>query len=330
MDLLQYISETGRHHFIYPQMGAFGLPYTNYTMYQVYEDPQKQLELALFMEENFAVDFSYPLDYGVVFTEALGLSLVKPDYDFPATLDHPIKDFPALLALKQPDPERSGFMPAYLESIRLIAQTIKKPEMVALVGPFTLAAELAGVEDLARSLIRKPDFVEALLDFATEAIIAFLSAAVQKGAKVIQISEPTVAIISPACFARSVAPRLRQIFNAAKQEGAWRVLHICGDTMRYLPEMIACGAEALSLDQVMDLPAVAKIVPDHMILAGNLDPVEIMGSGKPDQVKEATERLLLSMRRYPNFMPSFGCDCIITTPQENMRTFLDTVYNDKK
>lgn len=325
MDLLQYIFGADRR-FVYPQMGAWGLPYTNYTMYQVYEDPQKQLEMALLMEEKIAVDFSYSLDYGVVFTETLGLNLFRPDYDFPVTLDHPIKDFPALFSLKQPDPKKDGLMPAYLESIRLIAHTINKPEMVALVGPFTLAAELAGVEDLARSLIQKPDFVEALLDFCTEMITTFLRAAVQMGAQVIQISEPTASIISPASFARSVTPRLRQIFDAAKQEGAWRVLHICGNTKRFLPEMIACGAEALSLDQVMDLPAVAKLVPAHIILAGNIDPVEVMANGTPKQVKTATTELLLAMGPYRNFMPSFGCDCIAATPEENMWAFLDTVY----
>ncbi|WP_251862375.1 uroporphyrinogen decarboxylase family protein [Clostridium sp. Marseille-Q2269] len=327
MNLLEYMSKK-RHRLIYPQMGAIGIAYTNYTMYEVYKDPQKQLEIALLLEDKIPLDFSYPLDYGVVFAEALGVPLLRPDYDFPSSNDNPIKDLSDLLLLDQPCPEKNCLMSSYLEAIRLIAENIDKPEMVALVGPFTLAAEMAGVENLARCVIRKPDFVEAILDFATEAIINFLRTAVKNGAKVIQISEPTASIISPVCFSRFITHRLQKIFATAEQLGAWGVLHICGNTSVYLKEMSSCGAEVLSLDQIMDMATVAKIVPENIILAGNIDPLQIMYNGSSYEVEKATKKLLLDMKLYPNFMPSFGCDCVMGSPEENVKIFIKTVYEN--
>lgn len=327
MNLMQFIAKQNAP-VIYPQMGGVGLGYTPYTMYDVYRDPLKQLEIAHIHESRFPVDFSYPLDYGVVFTEALGIPLLRPDYDFPSSQDHPIRTLEDLYALKQPDPLRDGLMPEYLESIRLISCNIDKPQMVALVGPYTLAGELIGVENLMRSTLKHPEFIEALMDFAEEAVLRFARLAVAAGGKALQISEPTAGLISPSAFSRLITPRLQRIFSGVKAKGGWGVLHICGDTRRLMKEMIQTGAEALSLDQIMPMADVAEALPREIILAGNVDPCDIMLHGSTEDVRRVTEKLISDMRPYPNFMPSFGCDCPIGSPEENIRAFISTVYGE--
>ncbi|MEI6100556.1 MAG: uroporphyrinogen decarboxylase family protein [Eubacteriales bacterium] len=325
MNLFEYIKNKNRR-VIYPQMGAVGLIYTNYTMYDVYRDPEKQLEIARIIESRIPTDFTYPIDYGVVFIETLGVELMRPDYDFPSSINHPVRVPEDLYQLKQPSPYEDGLMPSYLEAIRLIAQTIDKPEMVALVGPFTLAGELMDLENLARCVLKNPGFVDAVLDFCMEAIIRFAGAVAKSGARVIQISEPSASLISPKHFKRFITPRLQKIFKAIGETDTGRVLHICGRTDCYLEEMISSGAQILSLDQIMDLANVAQIVPPQIIIAGNIDPVDIMLMGDVSLVKAAAEKLLQDMKPFPNFMPSFGCDCVLGSPEANIKAFIDTVY----
>lgn len=327
MDLLQYIREK-KHRLIYPQMGAWGLSYTNYKLYEVYKDTAKQLELAQLLEKYIPIDFSYPLDYGALFTEALGVCLLRPDYDFPSTKEILVKNMDDLAALPQIKPDRDGLMPQYLETIRFIARNIDKPEMISLMGPFTLAAELAGVENLCRATVKSPDFVDAIVEYCTEAILVFIQAAIDNGAQVIQISEPTGGILSPASFRRYIGPKLTNIHDSIHRAGAASVLHICGKTYKLLAEMLSCGAQALSLDQIMDLGNVAKIIPEDIIIIGNIDPVGVLYEGSPDLVKMTTKKLLSDMKDYPNFIAAPGCDLVIGSPIENIEAFIDTIYED--
>ncbi len=326
MDIQSYIRKQPRR-LLYPQMGAFGLKYTSYTMYEVYNDPLKQLEIAKIIEDTVPMDFSYPVDYGVVFVESLGLKLKRPDFDFPSTYEHPVRCKEDVRRLVPPDPHGNVLMQKYLQSIELIAKEIRKPEMVALVGPFTLAGELAGVDHLARSLLKEPEFVETLLEFCSRIIVDFILETISCGASVIQISEPTASIISPKLFRQFVRPYLESIFDKVHEQNIWSVLHICGKTTLYLDDMVNTGVMVLSLDQIMNLPDVAGRVPDNVAISGNIDPVETMLMGTPEVVAQATTELLDSMRHVPLFMPSLGCDCIMATPEANVLAFMNSVLN---
>lgn len=326
MDIQTFIKQSPRR-LMYPQMAAFALKYTGYSMYDVYGDPQKQLEIARIVEERVPMDFSYVLDYGVVFVEALGMKLKRPLFDFPSTYDHSIRTVEDIHTLVPPDPIKSGLMPPYLEAIERIANAFDKPEMVALVGPFTLAGELAGVEHLARSVIKQPEFVQELVEFCTQIIIDFTVEAMARGGGIIQVSEPTASIISPKAFRRFVTPYLKRIFDRIHQENIWSALHICGKTNIYLDEMVQTGAMVFSLDQIMNLAEVAKVIPGHIVISGNIDPVETLLMGSASEVRKATEHLLQSMQDVEMFMPSFGCDCIMATPEENVLAYIDTVKN---
>ncbi|MFA5385143.1 MAG: uroporphyrinogen decarboxylase family protein [Eubacteriales bacterium] len=124
---------------------------------------------------------------GVLFFETLGLPLIKTDYDFPSSMEHPIKDKSILSGLKVPDPYKDGRMPINLESYSLISRHFDKPLAISLQGPFTLASELMGVMDLVRAIIRNPQYVTDLLNYTTEVVLTYALAAVQAGVPMIQI-----------------------------------------------------------------------------------------------------------------------------------------------
>ena len=187
-------------------------------------------------------------------------------------------------------------MPVYLHALKLIANNFKKPLAVALVGPFTLAVELAGATDMARNIIRNPDFVDEMMDFTTDVVLNFASEVIKSGARLIQLSEPSAVILSPRMFEQYVATNLRKIF---KELDAFKVLHICGDTTYILAEMLNCGVEGLSLDQLMDLPGVAPKIPDNIVLIGNIDPIQVMAGMPPGRCGKRLKTLL----REWNLMP---------------------------
>jgi uroporphyrinogen decarboxylase len=306
MRLIEYISGK-ENRLVYPWMNTIALRLMGYQLYDVYESAKKQLEAAKIMDDVFAADFVYPLDDGVLFQDTL--KLLSTDF---------IRNVEDIEKLKTPDPYKDGRMPTTLEGFRLISKNIDKPLAVSIVGPFTLAAELADVTTIARSIIRNPDFVYKLLDFTTKIVSDYAAAAAENGVKLICISDPTGIILSPKKFEELVASNLRKIFEKMGED-VWKVIHICGDTTHLLDQMLNCGAEGLSLDQLVNLPEIAKKVPKDVVLIGNLDPIHVLAEMSPQQIEEKVLELLRDMNSYPNYIFSYGCDCLPDTPIENLK-----------
>ena len=79
----------------------------------------------------------------------------------------------------------------------------------------------------------------------------------------------------------------------------------------------------------MDMEWVINYVPKDIFVAGNLDPVEIMRNGNYESVYKEASNLLEKMKGHKNYMMSFGCDCPIDTPIDNMLAVIDAVNNYK-
>lgn len=315
MTLLEYINSHKRGFFL-PDMGTNGLFLTGYKAYEVYNDPNKQLEVAKIMNETFESDFIYSLCDGAIFCETLGLELLKPDFDFPSVLSHPIVDIDALNKYEIPDPYNSGRMPTNLKSLKLISESIDKPLYVSIQGPFTLAVQLAGATHLLRCVIKDPEFVNQLLDFTTETVRRYAVAVNKAGARYISIAEPATVTLGHERFKKLVVSNLNKIYNDLN---CWKGLHICGDTTEFLDLMLSCNIDALSLDQIMDYEKVMGIIPENIVLIGNLDPLELLYNSGSKEVRGETLKLLKKMRKYNNYLCAFGCNCMNDTKVENLQ-----------
>lgn len=323
MTLLEYVNSEKRGYFL-PDMGTNGLELVGYTAYEVYTDPNKQLELAKKMNEAFESDFTYSLCDGAIFCEVLGLQLLKPDFDFPSVIDHPIKTIEDVMNLEVPDPYKTGRMPVNLESLRLIATNIDKPLYVSIQGPFTLAIQMAGATHFLKSIITDREYVETLLDFTKKTIKAYSRAVNDMGAKYIQLAEPGTITLSPASFEEYVVPMIKEILDNLD---SWKGMHICGDTTEFLDLMIKCNIEGISLDQIMDYKVVAPKIPKDIVLIGNLDPIDILGRGTIEEIRKATYELKTDMEPYDNYLFALGCNCLNDTPVENLQ---EAIYTARK
>ncbi|KMT21016.1 uroporphyrinogen decarboxylase family protein [Clostridium cylindrosporum] len=319
MTLLEYINSENRGFFL-PDMGTNGLFLTGYTAYEVYNDPNKQLEVAKKMNETFETDFIYSLCDGAIFCETLGLDLLKPDFDFPSVLNHPFTNIDALEKYEVPDPYKSGRMPVNLKSLELISKNVDKPLFVSIQGPFTLGIQLAGATHLLRCVIKEPEFVKKLLEFTTETVRRYAVAVKNAGAKYISIAEPATVTLSRDRFEKLIVPNLNKIYNDLN---CWKALHICGDTTEFLDLMLTCNIDALSLDQIMDYEKVMDMVPKDIVLLGNLDPLELLYNSKEDKIKNETLKLLKKMRRHNNYLCAFGCNCMNDTPVKNLQAAIE-------
>lgn len=320
MTMLEYINSEARGFFI-PDMGTNGLELIGgCTLYDVYQNPLKQLELAKKMDEVFDGDFVYTACDGMVFCEALEMEILKPDDDFPSILNHPFKTIEDIEKIKFLDPYKDARMPTNLESIRLLSENMDKPVYDSVLGPFTLAVQMAGATHLLGEIIRNPAFVETILKFTTDLIKRYVLACEKAGANYIALSEPAAVTLSPERFAKYVTPNLNTIYKEMK---CWKGMHICGDTTFLLDSILKCNIDALSLDQCLDYEKIAPLIPSDIVLIGNLDPVDLVGRGTLQEIEKETKHLKRKMKNYNNFLCGLGCDCLNDTPVVNLKKVIE-------
>ena len=329
MRLIDYINQFDRR-LVFPWMNTIAVRITGCTEREIYASPRKQLEAARAMDQYFGADFVYPLDDGAVIREAVALQRMDTPCDFCFCTEPFITSEKDLMRYRIPEPQSDARMSVNIEAFRLISESFTKPLAVSVPGPVTVACELMEISDFARATIRNPSLVNALMEFSTEAILRYCKAAAKAGVRFLCISEPTAVIFSPKTFETMISLNLRKIFTAVGAN-TFCALHICGNTMPLIPAMLTTGAECLSLDQVMDMPLVASMVPRDVVLMGNLDPITLLAEETVEVIQKETHALLRKMQPYPNYMVSFGCDCLPDTPFGNLLAAMEagrTKYAD--
>jgi uroporphyrinogen-III decarboxylase len=86
--------------------------------------------------------------------------------------------------------------------------------------------------------------------------------------------------------------------------------------------MCQSGAVALSVDDV-DMSQLIKIVPDSIVIIGNISPLKFAKSS-PEAIESETSNLLETVKTRKEFLVAPGCDLAPQTPLENILSFVKT------
>jgi MtaA/CmuA family methyltransferase len=206
-----------------------------------------------------------------------------------------------------------------LAAVRRLREQVggEVPIMGWVEGALAEAADLRGMATLLLDLYDQPDWVHELLERCVEVGIAFARAQIDAGADIIGLGDAIASQIAPAMYQKFCLPFEQRIFAAVHEMGALARLHICGDTTRLLPLMLASGADIIDLDWMVDLGLAARTFGDRAALCGNFDPVRIMLQGTPQQVRQAVVTCLDGGGR--RSISAAGCEIPDGTPPENLR-----------
>jgi uroporphyrinogen decarboxylase len=195
------------------------------------------------------------------------------------------------------------------------------PVIVFAGAPFTVATYCIGTgKDMTatrRFIAEQPGVWDALLDRLTGATIHFLTTLVREGADVYQLFDSWAGMLNAEEYERYAQPRHTAILAAVREVP--RILFV--KECPYLDRMAASGADAISLGSRHDLAAVKQAYPG-LVFQGNVD-AELLQSGTPEQVAEATRRCLAAgggRRHILNL--NHGVDR--RTPVANFEAYIET------
>ncbi len=119
-------------------------------------------------------------------------------------------------------------------------------------------------------------------------------------------------------FTEFCTPYTGPIFSKWKNEyGVPIFLHVCGDTGPVIGEYMSVGPDVFSFDYMTDLRYIREAVRNKIVLAGNVNPIDVLWHGNPERVLDSAYRCLRNAGD-DRFILTTGCESPRDTPVENM------------
>ena len=325
------VSYEHKKRLVVPLVGFPGLNLTGCTIKLAQQNYGEHFKVIKALADKFEPDAIFPMMDLSVEANALGRYTLFPREES-ATV---VKDSYSIEYLNKIENLKISFdtrLLGYVETLKLM--NIGLPSSIIrgayVTGPYTLSALMMGADEAALATIIKPDELHSACRFSTEKILEYVRLLITAGAQMICILEPSAVMLGPEQFNEFSGQYVKKITQSCEFTGVSTVYHTCGNTMHLVKSMCEAGVDAISLDSPeagVDLPAVAKQVPDDVIIIGNINPVGNLLNGTPEKVEKEVLELLHSMESYRNFILSSGCDLPQETPLENIAVFMTTGRN---
>ena len=178
----------------------------------------------------------------------------------------------------------------------VVAELGDDTPLIGFAGaPFTLAAYLVegrGSRDhlAARAMMHAdPASWRRLLAWCADLSGQFLHVQVDAGARVVQLFDSWAGALTREDYVRHVAPHSAAVLRAV--EGRVPRIHFGTGTRHILPDMAACGVEAMGIDYRTPLDEAAELLPG-LPLQGNVDPAMLAAGWEPLEAhaREVVER----------------------------------------
>ena len=217
------------------------------------------------------------------------------------------------------------------ETVRRVAAGIGDATLIGFSGaPFTVACYMVeghGSREFAAARLmayRDPTLFQRLIDLIIDANLIYLRGQADAGAEVLMLFDSWAGMLPPSEFRRWViaptarlAAALRQSHPHVKLIGFPR---LAGAMLGEYA--LSAGVDGVAIDTAMNPAAAITMVPPHIALQGNLDPLAVVAGG-PD-MHNATAKILDALRGRPHIF-NLGHGIVPQTPPEHVATLVEQI-----
>ncbi len=261
--------------------------------------------------------------------EAMGAKVKFPEDDTADLLAPAISDVKDIGKLQPANPYQDGRLPVHLDAMKYLFEEVGSEVGCSggVVGPFTNAFFLLGVDNTLKMITKNPEVVHALCRVSLETCKNFAAAVIDLGLTP-TISEPmsSCTVVSPKTFREFSAPYLQELVDFIKSKGKGVIMHICGKTSHIWQDIADMGVNGFSIDNVASLKDCKHAIGNQVRILGNVDPGGIVYCGSQLDVRLKTLVGIADCYDSPKgYTPMSGCSLPVETPFENIQAMMDTV-----
>lgn len=217
------------------------------------------------------------------------------------------------------------------ETVRRVAADIGDATLIGFSGaPFTVACYMVeghGSREFAAARLmayRDPALFARLIDLIVDGNLIYLRGQADAGAEVLMLFDSWAGMLPPDQFRRWVIGPTARIATALRQShphvpliGFPRLADaMLGDYAR------GAGVQGVAIDTSMKPEAAADMVPPHIALQGNLDPLALVTGGAPMQA--SARHILDALRGRPHIF-NLGHGIVPQTPPEHVGALVEQI-----
>nr|CAE02690.1 putative methyltransferase [Methanococcus voltae PS] len=292
------------------------------------KDPRALADAVIATYRRFGADGAKVFTDLFLLSEAMGAKMKMPDDDTVDLLEPAINDISEIDKIPLIDPYKDARLPIHLKAMEYVHEELKDevPCTALIVGPFTNACFIIGVEKMTKLMIKDPESVHKLCEISLENCIRFTDAAIKTGVG-ISIAEPMASctVISPKHFREYCAPYLSKYVDFVKSKLNGVSIHICGQTKAIWTDIADMGINAFSIDDIADMEDCVNTIGDRMVVTGNVDPSAVMYAGTKEEVRKAViKSVQQGYKAKKGYGIMSGCGLPVETPIENIDVMMDT------
>ena len=257
--------------------------------------------------------------------EAYGATVSRPSGNgIPAISSHPCSTTKELIGLELFEPKTAGRIPMVIEAARRVAEECPRADVrVPLSGPFSLATNLMGFENLLCEVQSGPDPVGEALRHLVAGQVEFCKEIVRQGLDIAFFeSAAAPPLLSPDNFRDIELGALEEIMERTSAVVGHPVPCIMGgDTVGVLDYILQTGTEYVCCPAATDQQRFMQKMKAHpdVTVRINMDPGP-MTAKNFDAVKNEVDRVLLLADNRSRVCIGTGCLPFETDPQMVLKT----------
>ncbi|MGD9396790.1 MAG: uroporphyrinogen decarboxylase family protein [Candidatus Thorarchaeota archaeon] len=316
---------------VIPIVGLYSLNVSGLPSAELLHNAEKQAKSQLACQSRFGYDGIFNVMDLSVEAQTLGAEVEFPANSFPYLKSHPLGDPESFEGIPPLDVKLTR-LSVFTDTIKRMAEKTKRKVFISsyVIGPFTLAGHLLGIDELMELTVEDEETTASLVAHCAKIVEPYIEAQVEVGTDNVVILEPSASssLISPRFFEMFSFQNVKSVVSRIHKLGAGATLHICGKTSRILEMMCATGADVLSIDSLVKISEAREIIQDRVCLMGNVD-TSLMINGTPDDVKSEAETCIGMAGSKGGFVLSTSCDTPIEVPEANMRSLVDSAITHR-
>ncbi len=299
-----------------------GLLLSGGTVREITSDWALQLKAIKALQARYKSPFALTAMDLSVEAENFGAKVLFSENEVPTIDGRLLTNAEDIEKIKVPSPDKGRGI-VQIKTLEALAKEKKSDEFIlgGLIGPYSLAGRLFGISEFMEITLLEPEAAHCLIKKAVEHQIKYAKMFKEAGADAVFMAEPAAGLLWPEGLRDFSSVYVKEIAAELEDENFKIILHNCGCTIEHLDAVLASGISFFHFGKPTDVVKAVHTVPDNIIIAGNLDPMEMFVQASVEEMKSKAEELLSQTADKRNFVLSSGCDIPPNAKLANLDAF---------
>ena len=304
--------------------------YGKYTYEEFCQSGEKMAEVWSAAIKEFDYDWAWLQVDDCFEIEPLGVGCYGKDDILRATKDYLPATKETLKSLPIIDPKRDGRMPEKLRALSLLRKKFGDSVMVVggLAGPYSAVGLVWGLQETMITALTEPDLLAEACEFFVEQQYRYIKAQYEAGAHAVWLGDCNAfsSMLSIEQYMKFVFPPCKKLVEKVKKE--MDVIIYLHNSEISIPHLLAeaqLGVDIINVGPAANIAQVRKALTGKCCFSGNLDPIEVLMRGTPNQIDKEVKRILDTCAGQGGYLFNTGEMNPRDVPVENMRAMVKAV-----